>query len=79
MRTLHWTTVNPDDAEKTIWGEVDDSAIEFDAKELESKFCWKQIESAKPKESALESETVRVLEARRSYNIEVWSCTISQV
>lgn len=76
MRTLHWTTVNPVEADSTIWGEVDDSAIEFDAKELESKFCWKQIESAKPKERAdaikkKKSETVRVLETRRSYNIEV--------
>ena len=75
MRTLHWTTVNPDDAKKTIWGGIDDSKIEFDTKDLESKFCWKQVESSKPKEAAKsvkkKNQTVRVLEIRRAYNIEV--------
>ena len=78
MRNLHWTKVNPFDVADTIWSKVDDSAMKLDVEDLESKFCWKQIESAnKGKESIKnekqkKNEIVRVLDTRRSYNIEIF-------
>ena len=73
MRNLHWTKVSPFDVEQTIWNEVDESTVSFNIVELETKFCWKRIEKsedeAKPEKP--KNETVRVLDTRRSYNIEV--------
>ncbi len=45
MKNLLWTKVNPFDVSKTIWNGIDDETIQFDANDLESKFCWKIIES----------------------------------
>eukprot|EP01084_Bolivina_argentea_P067460 122841_1 len=78
MKNLHWTKVNPFDVSKTIWNNIDDESIQFNAKELESKFCWKTIESKqndkKPKKEKDKSknEIVRVLDTRRAYNIEIF-------
>jgi len=49
----------------------------MDINELESRFCWKQIDRAdKPqngkKEEKPKNDTVRVLDTRRAYNIEIF-------
>lgn len=79
MRNLHWTTVNPFDVDKTIWNGIDDDKIKLDIKDLESKFCWKVIESKNkdttPKEKP-KNDTVRVLDPKRAYNIEIFLCRL---
>jgi len=79
MRNLHWTTVNPFDVEKTIWNKIDDGKIAIDVAELETKFCWKQIAeksntaaAAKSTPEKPKNDTVRVLDTRRAYNIEIF-------
>ena len=73
MRNLHWTKVSPYDVEQTIWNDIDEATVKFNKKELETKFCWKQIEKSEndTKPEKPKNETVRVLDTRRSYNIEV--------
>eukprot|EP01083_Nonionella_stella_P043405 117082_1 len=80
MRNLHWTTVNPFDVKKTIWKHIDEQDLKLDIESLESKFCWKRIETKakaqtneeKNKKKRVKPEIVRVLDTRRAYNIEIF-------
>lgn len=80
MKQLHWICVNPFDVKLTIWSTINDSKIKFDARDLESKFCWKQQtsnsqsnnEQKVEQKRSKKKEVVRVLDTRRSYNVEIF-------
>ncbi|ETO24056.1 protein diaphanous like protein [Reticulomyxa filosa] len=76
MKNLHWSTVNPFDVEKTVWKTVNEDSVMISAKELEDKFCWKEIESKSNEETKAvevkQPETVSVLDPKRSYNVEIF-------
>merc|ERR1712228_194371 len=78
MKNLHWTKVNPFDVDKTIWNKIDDESINMNHKQLEQRFCWKEITkkdkggNSKQNKSSKSNEIVRVLDTRRSYNIEIF-------
>ncbi|ETO35247.1 hypothetical protein RFI_01816 [Reticulomyxa filosa] len=76
MRNLHWTPLNPFDVDKTIWKDINDEAVKLDASDLESNFCWKEIERKTPEKtptsSPEEAEKVTVLDSKRGYNVEIF-------
>jgi len=74
MKNLHWNPVNPWDVQQTIWSNVSDDNVKFDTKQFESLFCWKEIEIKTPEktENNDKPDSVRVLDSKRSYNVEIF-------
>ena len=84
MRTLHWTAIKKeDDIKQTIWGDVGDANMEivFDVeivRDLETNFSVKPSASSSAdalktrSDKSKKASVVRVLDARRSYNIEIF-------
>lgn len=76
MRRLHWTLVQPQQVEQTIWKNLTDDHVKIQAEEFEELFCAKPTAEIKTSDNSKsditpESAAVHIVDTKRAYNIDI--------